>query len=65
MAIMTVHEVLGGAYKGRRAKLDSLLTHASIDGGHTAICGGVAAGNLCDVELPTAPTCGRCARKFI
>lgn len=56
---VTVHGVLAGAYRGSRA---ALLTHASEDGGATAVCGGVLPGNLCDVEEPEPPTCERCAR---
>lgn len=61
---LTVHEVLAGAYRGKRAKLDALLTHASDDGGWTSVCGNVAEGNLCDVQLATAPTCKRCAKRY-
>jgi hypothetical protein len=61
---MTVHGVLGGAYRGKAAKLDKLLTDASSDGGSTAICGHVADGNLCDAEVPGPPTCSRCARRY-
>ena len=57
---VTFHSVLAGAYKSERAAtLASTLTHASQDGGHTALCGRVKAGNLCDVhevEL-TCPVC--------
>jgi hypothetical protein len=61
---MTVHGVLAGAYRGKRANLKALLTHASADGGNTAICGGVAEGNLSDPVEDGPPTCKRCAAKF-
>lgn len=61
---MTVHGVLAGAYRGKRARLDAMLTHASTDGGSTAVCGNVAEGNLCDVQESGAPTCKKCARLF-
>lgn len=64
MTMLTVHEVLAGAYLGKRAKLDAMLTHASADGGSTAVCGNVAEGNLCDAQLPSRPTCKRCAQKY-
>lgn len=64
MASMTVHEVLAGAYRGKRARFDALLTHASTDGGSTAVCGGVAEGNLCDQIVPGPPTCKACERRF-
>lgn len=60
----TVHEVLAGAYRGKRKNLKALLTHASPDGGNTAACDGVAEGNLCDVQLETPPTCKRCLALF-
>lgn len=62
--MMTVHSVLAGAYRGCRTKLDVMLTHASNDGGSTAVCGKVADGNLCDVEEPGPPTCKACARQY-
>ena len=61
---LTVHAVLAGAYRGRRAKLDALLTHASTDGGSTAVCGNVAEGNLCDVIESGPPSCKKCAKKY-
>jgi hypothetical protein len=63
-AMTTVHGVLAGAYRGRRAKLDALLTHASTDGGSTALCRGVSDGNLCDAEEPGPPTCPRCISRL-
>lgn len=61
---VTVHEVLAGAYRGKRARLDAMLTHASNDGGSTAVGVSVAGGNLCDVQLPNPPTCKRCNQKY-
>jgi len=65
MCEVTVHGVLVGAYqnsRGRRpADVSKALTHASADGGETAICGRVKAGNLCDLVEPGPPTCQRCA----
>lgn len=62
---MTIHHVLAGSYRGKRASLKATLTHASVDGGETALCGKVQAGNLCDVfgtEPGTELTCGGCKR---
>jgi hypothetical protein len=64
-AKVTVHGVLAGAYRGNRAKLDALLTHASVDGGSTALCGNVAEGNLCDAIEPEPPSCKRCFRRAV
>ena len=64
MAKMTVHGVLAGAYRGRRNKLDAMLTHASDDEGWTAVCGNVAEGNLCDVKEAGPPSCKPCARRY-
>lgn len=61
---LTVHGVLAGAYRGKRAKLDALLTHASADGCSTAVCGKVAEGNLCDESYDEAPTCPRCLKRW-
>ena len=58
----TIHAVLAAAYKGKRAALDTLLTHASTDGGLTAVCGKVKADNLCDFE-ESELTCKACIRK--
>ncbi len=64
----TVHGVLAGAYagRGRKGEIGSgpLLTHASADGGDTAVCGRVSEGSLCDVEEEGAPTCPVCARRL-
>lgn len=64
----TVHGVLAGAYAGRGRKGSigegPLLTHASADGGDTAVCGRVSEGSLCDVEEEGAPTCPVCARRL-
>lgn len=64
MTNMTVHGVLAGAYRGNRKDLAVLLTHASADGGSTAVCGVIRPGNLCDIKLPGPPTCKRCARRW-
>lgn len=61
---MTVHGVLAAAYRGKRAKLDALLTHGSRDDGSTAVCGNVAEGSLCDQIEPGPPTCKRCERAW-
>lgn len=61
---MTVHGVLAGAYRGKRRNLENLLTHASVDGGVTAVCRGVKVDSLCDEIEPGPPTCKRCAAKF-
>lgn len=58
----TAHSVLAGAYKGIRSNLDTLLIHASADQGHTAVCGKVADGNLCDVQESSPVTCAACER---
>jgi hypothetical protein len=61
----TVHGVLAGAYAGKNPSLASTLTHASTDGGNSAICGNrVKEGSLCDLEEEGAPTCPRCAVKL-
>jgi hypothetical protein len=57
---VTVHEVLAGAYRGKDIGTRTLLTHASLDGGDTALCGRVKPGSFCDLRLTTAPTCQRC-----
>jgi hypothetical protein len=60
----TIHGVLAGAYLNRgKASLKTMLTHASIDGGRTALCGGVKEWALCDEELAGPPTCERCRGK--
>jgi hypothetical protein len=64
-ARLTIHSVLAGAYKGRGVDA-SLLTHASADGGETALCG--RARNLTDLgeglpqDIP--PTCPPCAARW-
>lgn len=58
---MTVHAVLAGAYL---SIAHSTLTHASQDGGSTAVCGGVRADSLCEDPLPGEPTCKTCLRRF-
>jgi hypothetical protein len=65
-APVTVHGVLAGAYRGhnwRGVDVRVFLTHASADGGETALCGRVKAGSLCDQQVKGAPTCPVCARK--
>lgn len=64
MAI-TVHGVLAGAYKGKKLEARALLTHASADGGTTALCGTIKADSLCDEVLDETPSCTRCARKAV
>lgn len=61
---ITIHGVLAGAYPGKVPDLRSTLTHASSDGGRTALCGRVKPDNLCDVEEPGPPTCARCAKRL-
>lgn len=58
----TVHGLLAGAYKGGRASLAAMLTHASLDEGATALCGKVKPDALCDMEEPEL-TCPACLRK--
>lgn len=61
---ITVHAVLAAAYGSNNptaAQFARGVTHASCDGGHTALCGRVRAGNLCDDPEPAPPTCPRCA----
>jgi hypothetical protein len=64
VATLTVHGVLAGAYRGKRANLEALLTHASADGGVTAVCRRVAADSLCDVVETGPPTCKRCLSRY-
>lgn len=62
---ITIHAVLAGAYKGKRASLKATLIHASCDGGDNALCGSVKQGNLCDeygTEPNTPVTCPTCIR---
>lgn len=59
----TVHGVLAGAYKGKITNQRSLLTHASIDGGVTALCKRVKADSLCDFEEAGPATCEICAKR--
>lgn len=56
---VTFHGVLAGAYKGKNVNERALLTHASVDGGITALCKKVKADALCDMEeeTVTCPTC--------
>ncbi len=46
---ITIHGVLAGAYAGKRVSRANTLTHASADGGSTALCKRVKEDNLCDV----------------
>lgn len=62
----TVHGVLAGAYRGRDISERTLLSHASVDGGDTAICSKRVA-NLADVFGTAAGqsvTCPACAKKI-
>lgn len=64
--MFTIHHVLAGAYKGGRQSLKATLTHASMDGGDTAVCGKVKEGSLADeygTEPGTLLTCTHCQRK--
>ncbi len=60
---VTVHGVLAGAYRGADVSKRALLTHASKDGGETALCGKVKKWSLCDQEEDWPPTCATCARR--
>lgn len=57
---ITVHLVLAGAYKGRSVSHRALLSHASIDGGRTALCRRVKEDALCDLVEAGEPTCPTC-----
>lgn len=59
----TVHGVLAAAYKGKDVSQRSLLTHASTDGGISAVCRRVKEDSLCDLQEDGPPTCPDCARK--
>ena len=67
---ITVHGVLAGAYRGNGGRgmgpRDGAptLSHASADGGRTALCGRVREDSLCDLEEEGAPTCSVCAKKL-
>jgi hypothetical protein len=64
--------VLAGAYKGQRASLKSLLTHAVWldDQGNDrgVLCQGVKLYSIADpnagVDVNSIPTCARCAAKL-
>lgn len=60
---ITVHGVLAGAYRGKDIGERALLTHASADGGVTALCRRVKRDSLCDAIEPGEPTCPDCARR--
>lgn len=60
---VTVHGVLAGAYKGKDVAARTLLTHASIDGGMTALCKRVKQDALCDLEESEPATCPTCAAR--
>jgi hypothetical protein len=62
--------ILGGAYKGKRASLKAMLTHAvEIDAAGSEIrvlCGRIDLDSLADCfsgDTTKAPTCPRCAKK--
>lgn len=61
---ITVHGVLAGAYRGADISKRPLLTHASADGGETALCRKVKPGALCDLVEKGAPTCTVCATRM-
>lgn len=63
MSGFTVHAVLAGAYKGKRADLKATLNHASSDFGLTAVCGKVKEGSLCEDDLGLELTCPACIRE--
>ena len=58
----TVHAVLAGAYRGGRASLRRLLTHAVVDG--HVLCRKVAFERLCDLAENGPPTCPMCAARM-
>lgn len=60
---ITYHGVLAGAYKGRDVSARTLLTHASTDGGVTALCKRVKVDSLCDAEEQGPATCPTCAAR--
>ncbi len=63
---ITTHDVLAGAYKGKRLSLAACLTHASVDGGRTVLCGKIKSDSICDVgevEI-TCPACKAKAAKI-
>jgi hypothetical protein len=61
---LTVHGVLAGCYRGKRANLKVLLTHYGVPGDtENALCGRVSDHGLCDLELEGPPTCPVCVRK--
>lgn len=62
MAI-TIHSVLAGAYRGKSVSARSLLTHASADGGTSALCKRVKVDTLCDVLEDGPATCPTCAAR--
>lgn len=59
----TVHDVLAGAYLGKKYGPDHGLTHASIADGRTALCGRVKADSLADIASGPV-TCERCLAKI-
>jgi hypothetical protein len=63
--MITVHAVLAGAYRGKDIAARALLTHASSDGGETAICSRVKEGSLCDLVEANPPTCQYCSALLI
>lgn len=63
---ITLHYPLAGAYKGGRANLKAIRSHASIDGS-APLCGSLKY-ELCDMvetdEKAIADLCPRCAAKM-
>ena len=60
----TVHGVLAGCYKGSKISSRSILTHASTDGGTSAICKRVKVDALCDYVEDGEPTCPVCRARL-
>jgi len=60
----TVHGVLAGAYRGKDIGERALLTHASQDECHTAICKTVKPDMLCDTEEDGPVTCPICLQRI-
>lgn len=67
MAELTVHSVLAAAYGGRNPSPKMLargVLHASFDGGETALCRRVVAGNLSNDAEHAPPTCPVCIKRL-
>ncbi len=58
----TVHGVLAGAYRGRDVGTRALLSHASTDGGETALC--KKARHLADAEPSGEVDCDACLARI-